>query len=389
MKNQQKIPVLPKEAYTSQDWFEQEQQLIFGNSWQFAGFIEDLKDAGDYLTVQCGAQNIVVVKSEDGQLRAFHNLCRHRGTQLLRATGKKRKVLTCPYHDWTYNLTGQLISVPEKTKEFPDLDMKQVCLHKASVATWRGMLWVHPNPDAPSINTWFADCEAHLGPHDPARLIEYADTRTEHVIKANWKIVVENYIDVYHLSHLHSQTLNMYNHSEANFQFIGDHYVFWEPLAEAYHTHLDDLIPFKRIAEVKEEHLGAYVPWLFPALGLSETESTWSIFQVIPIAPDQTKVITRTKMEPMTDREYLRQKRKSDSNWEKLMPTRPKYENMEADDPMASGDFFAEDVYVCEQLQKSLNNPLFEVLTTAEYGESPIRQFQQVIEKWVLHKRKY
>jgi len=384
MKDQPKIPILPKEAYTSQNWFDQEQRLIFGNSWQFAGFIEDVQAPGDYLTVQCGFQNIVVVKGENEQLKAFHNICRHRGTQLLRATGKKRKVLTCPYHDWTYNLEGQLISVPEKAKEFPELDLKQVCLHRASVATWRGMLWVHPKSDAPTIEEWFAGCVPHLGPHDPTRLIEYPDTQTTHVIKANWKIVVENYIDVYHLSHLHSQTLQMYAHNKAKFQFVGDHYMFWEPLSETYQTYLDDLMPFKRIAEVTDEHLGAYVPWLFPSLGLAESESSWSIFQVIPLAPDQTKVVTRTKMEPMTDREYLRQKRKSDSNWGKLMPVRPKYEGMEADDPMASGDFFAEDVYVCEQLQKSLNNPLFGVTATAKYAESPIRAFQKVVEKWVV-----
>ncbi len=386
MKDQLKIPILPKEAYTAQDWFDREQRLIFGNTWQFAGFVEDIKDPGDYLTVQCGFQNIVVVKGSDQQLKAFHNICRHRGTQLLGATGKKRKVLTCPYHDWTYNLDGQLISVPEKSKEFPDLDLKQVCLHKAAVATWRGMLWVHPKPDAPTVEEWFSGCEPHLGPHKPTRLIEYPDTQTSHIIKANWKIVVENYIDVYHLSHLHSQTLQMYAHRQAEFQFVGDHYMFWEPLSETYQTHLNDLIPFKRIAEVTDQHLGAYVPWLFPALGLAENESSWSIFQVIPLAPDQTKVITRTKLEPMTDKEYLRQKRKSDNNWYKLMPVRPKYEQAAADDPMASGDFFAEDVYVCEQLQKSLNNPLFGITATAKHGERPIREFQKVIEKWLSRK---
>ena len=110
------MPILPVEAYTSQEWYDKEQELIFGNTWQFAGLVEDIQDAGDYITVQCGHQNIVIVKGSDQRLRAFHNLCRHRGTQLLRAVGKKQKAMTCPYHDWTYDLTGQLISVPEKRK---------------------------------------------------------------------------------------------------------------------------------------------------------------------------------------------------------------------------------------------------------------------------------
>ena len=123
MSNEKKtMPILPVEAYTSQAWFEKEQAEIFGNTWQFAGLVEDLKDPGDYSSVQCGHQNIVAVKGRDQRLRAFHNMCRHRGTQLLRAVGKKQKALTCPYHDWTYDLEGQLISVPDKDREFPDIE---------------------------------------------------------------------------------------------------------------------------------------------------------------------------------------------------------------------------------------------------------------------------
>ena len=375
--------ILPVEAYTSQDWFDRELRTIFGNAWQFAGLVEDIQDPGDYITVQCGHQNIMVVKGRDQRLRAFHNLCRHRGTQLLRAVGKKQKAITCPYHDWTYNLNGQLQSVPEKEKEFPDLELDKVCLHKASVDVWRGMLWVHPKPDAEPINKWFEGCEEQLGPHDPARLVEYPDTRYEEVINANWKIVIENYIDVYHLAHLHSNTLNMYDHAKAQFGFVGDHYLFWEPLAKTYADNLDKLIPFKRIAEVSDEQLGAYVPWLFPSVGLSESESSWSCFQVIPIAPDKTKVVVRTKLEEMSTMEYESISWRSGSNWTRIMGGDTKYGNADADDPMASGDFMKEDIFACEQQQKSLNNPLFNVTTTAKHGESTIRGFQQIVQRWM------
>ena len=97
--------------------------------------------------------------------------------------------------------------------------MDKICLHKASVDIWRGMLWVHPKPDAESIIKWFEGCWEHLGPHNPNRLIEYPDTKYEKIINANWKIVAENYMDVYHLSHLHSNTLQMYDHAKAEFGF--------------------------------------------------------------------------------------------------------------------------------------------------------------------------
>lgn len=381
------MPILPVEAYTSQEWFDREQRMIFGNTWQFAGLVEDVQDPGDYIAVQCGHQNIVIVKGRDQRLRAFHNLCRHRGTQLLRAVGKKQKALTCPYHDWTYDLNGQLISVPEKEKEFPDLELDSICLHKASVDIWRGILWVHPDPNAESITKYFDGIWEHLGPHDPNRLIEYPDTSYEKIINANWKIVAENYMDVYHLAHLHSNTLQMYDHAKAEYGYVGDHYMFWEPLAADYAANLDSLIPFKRIAEMTDEYVGAYVPWLFPNIGLTESEASWSVFHAIPLAPDKTKVIIRTKIEEMSSWEYTKQSTKNYFAWGKLRGmNETKYggkPDPNSEDPMEWNDFMEEDVYACEQQQKSLTNPLFNVTMTAKYGESTLRNFQRIVAKWM------
>ena len=230
---------MPIEGYTSQEWFDREQEQVFEKCWQFAGFIEDATEPGDYLTAQVGRYPLVVICGEDHRLRAFHNICRHRGTQLLRATGKAQKVVTCPYHDWTYSINGQLQHVPEKEQEFPNLDLSSICLHKASVETWRGMIFVHPQPDAPSLIDWVKDTEPYLGPHQPDKLVEYVEGRTHHEIKANWKIVVENYIDGYHLAHLHSETLYMYDHSKIESRFVGPHFMFYEPLSPDYLDGID------------------------------------------------------------------------------------------------------------------------------------------------------
>ena len=128
---------LPIEAYTAPEWFEREQEELFGRVWQFGGFVEDVAEPGDFVTVQAGHHPLFVVREPDGSLRAFHNICRHRGTQLLRTTGKSRKSIICPYHHWTYSLDGDLKSIPGRKSEFPDTDLSTLCLHKASVATWR------------------------------------------------------------------------------------------------------------------------------------------------------------------------------------------------------------------------------------------------------------
>jgi Rieske 2Fe-2S family protein len=380
--------VLPTEAYTSKEWFDLEMKTIFSTTWQFAGLVEDVANSGDYISVQAGLNNIFIVKGRDNRLRAFHNMCRHRGTQLLRAVGKNQKAITCPYHDWTYDLEGKLISVPKKEKEFPDLCDKELhdCglnLHEASVDIFKGMLFVHPDKNAPNIMEYFGAIEPHLGPHIPEKLIEYKEGIYTKEIKSNWKIVIENNIDHYHLAHLHEGTLNMYDHDKADFGWEGPHYWFYEPLVKDYKDDFKNASLLPLIDHIPEDKIGAYVPWFFPNIGLAESESSWNTFHVQPLAPDRTLVVFRTKMANVSEWEYTKQTAKStmSSVWTKY-GNKGKYKG-DKNDPMASGDFMEEDVYACEQQQKSLSSPLFSVGARAERGEYAVMRFQEEVKKWM------
>jgi Rieske 2Fe-2S family protein len=368
---------LPVDAYTSQDWFDREQETIFSRTWRYAGFAEDISEPGQYISVQAGLNNIFIVMGRDRRLRAFHNICRHRGTQLLRAVGKTQKAITCPYHDWTYDLEGKLISVPEEQREFTAIDKNCLGLKPASVDLWRGMLFVHPDPGAGSIMEWFGDIEPHLGPHKVEALVEYPDAATSYEIKANWKIVVENYIDVYHLSHLHSGTLTMYDHAKAEYGFVGPHYAFWEPLSDDYAKNVETNAPAPLIIPL--DQLGVSVPMLFPGIGLAEGESDWSTFIITPLAPDLTRVENRVRVKDASNWTFQKQEWRSASYWSRKISG--KYEagkDADPDDPMTSGDLTAEDIYACEQQQKSLKSPFFEV-GPASGGESPVIDHQQVV----------
>jgi len=380
-----KMPVLPVEAYTSEEWFRREQKLIFSRTWRFAGFAEDISEPGQYVSVQAGLNNIFIVMGRDRRLRAFHNICRHRGTQLLRAEGKTQKAITCPYHDWTYDLEGKLISVPEKEREFPDLDMACLSLHGASVDLWRGILWVHPDPEAPSLARWFDGVEPFLGPHRPDELVEYPEAATRHEVRANWKIVVENYIDAYHLAHLHSGTLSMYDHSKIESRFVGPHFVFYEPLAPHYAENLASNSMLPLIDQIPADKVGAYVPMLFPSLGLTEDEGAWSIFNITPLAADRSLVETRTKVMNLSKWEFQKQEWRSASFFQRYFG--PKYDGDPKNDPMASGDFMAEDIYACEQQQKSLQSPYFSVGASAIDGEAAVRQYQTIVQEYMEGKR--
>jgi len=374
------MPVLPVEAYTSQAWFDQEQSAIFSKAWTFVGFPEDLPDTGDHVTVQAGLYCLIVIRGDDGTLRAFHNICRHRGARMLRPHGKSASAITCPYHDWTYDFEGNLKGIPNKEIEFPSIDMTCFALHKASVAQWRGMLFVHPEAEAPSIQSWFGQIEKHLGPHRPEQMVEVAEMATETEIKANWKFVVENFLDAYHLPHLHSGTLSMYDHANAETGLVGDHFAFYQPLVPEYAEDIEQNAP-SPLVDYRDTRMGVYAPMLFPNIGLSETEIAWSTFHVTPVRPDLTIVRTRTKFPNVPRSQYAKAERKSYSFWRDKV--RGKYEGDPATDPMASGDFMAEDVFACEQQQASLSSPYFSVGASADIGEKPVRDYQTVIQRWM------
>lgn len=213
--------LLPVDTYTSQEWFEREQRELFGKCWQFVAMSSDIPEEGDFLAVEIGAFPLVIIRGKRGKIHAFHNICRHRGTQLLRVAGKGVKVIKCPYHDWTYSIEGELKAIPSKQK-FPDIDMSKLGLHPARVDTWRGMVFANPDSDAESLRSWLGQMDAEFGPHQPEKLVEYEKT-LRYEVKANWKIFVENYIDGYHLSHLHSETLQNYDHSRQESRFTNRH----------------------------------------------------------------------------------------------------------------------------------------------------------------------
>lgn len=370
-----KVPMmhnLPVTAYTSQEWFDLEQQYIFSNTWQFVGFVEEFKKPGDYICLEIGYHNFFLIMDQDQKVNAFYNHCASCETPLLKNYGRLGKYIYCSKRDLTYDLKGNAIKA-------------NLPLTKAGVGIFKGMYFVHPNPNE-NIADFFGEVTPYLGPHKVEELVEYDTPENIYTkeIKANWKIIIENYIDHYHLAHLHSGTLNMYEHSQAQFGWVGPHYWFYEPLEAEYHEKLDRVSEYPLISSVSEDQIGAYVPWLFPNIGLSEEENSWTLFHITPLAPDRTLVTLRSKLMNLPAKEFNKQSKKSyaeEEFWNRRIF--PKSEAHFDGDPMATADFMEEDVYVCEQQQKSLQSPKFSIGAQAEKGEYAIAKFQAVVKEWI------
>src|ERR1044072_1348222 len=191
---------LPFTWYSDEEILRRERALIFARSWQYAGRSEQVAEPGSYLATDAGGVPILVTRDSAGELRAFINVCRHRGAVLMDGCGT-RKTLQCHYHAWTYDLDGSLRNAPRSERE-PGFDDADWSLLPAAVGTWGPFLFVNPDHAAPPL-------EEHLGelPRILAEAIHLDGlvfhSQVEFGSKANWKIVVENFLECYHCPTAH------------------------------------------------------------------------------------------------------------------------------------------------------------------------------------------
>jgi phenylpropionate dioxygenase-like ring-hydroxylating dioxygenase large terminal subunit len=178
-----------------------ERERIFAPAWQYVGRVEALGTGAGYLAGRVGDIPVVVTRDREGELRAFLNVCRHRGSVI--ATGAAtRETLQCPYHAWTYGLDGALKAAPRSGRE-PGFDCEGISLQAASVGTWGPFLFVSPDPEAAPLAGILGDLPSLVAAAgvDVDRL-EFHD-RSESTVEANWKIVSENFLECYHCSVAH------------------------------------------------------------------------------------------------------------------------------------------------------------------------------------------
>ncbi len=210
---------LPFEVYHDEGVYQLEVEKIFHNEWIFICAEKQLSEIGDYCALDLAGEAIVVLRGKDGVLRGLSNNCRHRGTQLLdNGFGNISKTITCPYHAWAYDTEGSFIGAP-----FPGnirLEKSEHCLPKFQLDTWMGLVFVNLSSNSAPISNQFDGIEDFARIFEPEKFDIALPGEEEHW-DTNWKLVMENAMESYHLFQVHKDTLEVYSPTKQSYYVAG------------------------------------------------------------------------------------------------------------------------------------------------------------------------
>jgi Rieske 2Fe-2S family protein len=208
------VPTLPGRYYTDPAIFEQEKRNIFEKQWLYVCRAQDVPAPGRFVRASVGDENVIVVRGRDQKLRAFLNVCRHRGATLcLTDSGDVGRSVRCPYHSWSYRLDGSLISAPN-WQSMAAVDKADYSLHPVHLAQWHGLVWLNlaENPPLLDEQVWpqldyrLGGDRAKFDRYDLAGLV--VGRRVDYPVAANWKIIQENFQECYHCATIHPELVD-------------------------------------------------------------------------------------------------------------------------------------------------------------------------------------
>ena len=210
---------LPAAAYTRSEFFELESNLLFTASWSFVGFAHQLAKVGDVQPLTVAGKPVFLVRSESDKIRAFHNVCRHRNLKLIDRAGHCDVLITCPYHRWSYDFSGKLRLAPyfggEKTGLPDGFDLADHGLYEIRCHTFHDWVFINLDGQAEPFDVFIEPLKRQLVGFEPEKF-EPVATLEFGEVSANWKLLMENFIEPYHVQYVHKTTTS---------QPLEDHYV--------------------------------------------------------------------------------------------------------------------------------------------------------------------
>ena len=193
---------LPQRYFVSPKVFAEEQEKVFSRQWLLVGHQSQIADAGDYFVQNVIGESLILMRDKRGGIHGFFNVCRHRGTRLKEDQCGHASAIQCPYHAWTYGLDGRLIGAPHMD-EVPGFNKAEYSLHPVNLGLWEGFIFVNLENNPMPLEKWFAPLAEKFSQWN--MLILRSVKRIEYDVRANWKLMFENYSECYHCPGVHPQ----------------------------------------------------------------------------------------------------------------------------------------------------------------------------------------
>jgi len=291
------LRTLPGRYYTDPDVFRREQRVIFEQMWACAIRSDEIAGPGHFRVVRIGDESVLIIGGEDGAPGAFLNVCRHRGARLCgEESGQVRRNLRCGYHAWSYDLDGRLVAAPNLVA-MPDIDRDAYGLIRVCLREWLGYVWVCVAQEPPSFeDTVIAEVTARLG--DSAAIDRYrgedlaVGRRIAYDVQANWKLIVENFMECYHCATIHpelTRVLPEFAKGYAAQYFVG-HGAEFASWAQAFTVTGEG--GFGQLPSVAPEQERRYFAiTVLPQVFLNLVPDHVIVLRVFPLAPDRTSVL--------------------------------------------------------------------------------------------------
>jgi Rieske 2Fe-2S family protein len=287
---------LPRRAYVEPAYLERERRNIFWSQWFCIGRISRFEEAGSYETIDVAGESVIVVRSSAG-LRAHLNLCRHRGSRLLCGSGTLRGAIRCPYHGWAYDTDGRLIATPFVEESALPPEVRR--LHPVGIDTWGGFAFVRlecPAEAAPLVQQ-LGDAPQRVANYALDRLRTGSSLRYD--VRANWKVILENYNECYHCAGVHPELCRIV---PAFKQRAGSE-LDWERGIEhragAWTFTFDGTSARRPFAELNDDertrHKGEL---LYPNFMLSLSADHAAAFTLWPQSPERTSIVCDLLFDP-------------------------------------------------------------------------------------------
>ncbi len=330
---------LPGYAYADPEFHGFDLASIFARNWQLVSHAEKLKDAGDHVVAEIAGRPIILVRGDDGVLRGFFNVCKHRAGPLALTDGNARQ-LQCKYHGWTYKLDGQLRAAHEM-QQAKDFDISCIHLDGIQVAEWEGLVFAALSAPATSLEEMLSGIRERIKPIQLAKFRYHSHMHYD--VVCNWKAYVDNYLEGYHLPHVHPGLNKLLDYREYTTHTAPGYSYQHSPLDGSQGPYADG---------------DAHYYFIYPNMMLNILPGRMQTNLVVPVAADRCRVLFDYFYTDMESPAALK---------------------MIAEDLSFSDEVQREDIGICERVQKGLASGSYKAGRLSPKRELGVHHFQELV----------